>query len=115
VEHERKGSGTEVQDPDAHATRSDAAESTVSIWKISPNAGPAVPRIGDEDSVVDFEDAFKGVVDLEVGESIVIQGEPIPDPLEQLTPGEQAKYRDELEDVIKAQRYGQSFGSVSRR
>lgn len=85
-----------------------SSEATVQVWEINPNAGPAVVRTEDEDSLIVFGDAFGDVAEVE-------RGEPIPDPLAQLSPDEQAEYRDELEDVIKAQRYGQSFGSISRR
>lgn len=80
---------------------------TISAAKVNPYADPGVPPLQGEDSTVNFHAAFEVVIDVEVGISI-------PDPLQQLDPKERAVYRDELEDVINAQRYGRSLGSVSR-
>lgn len=80
---------------------------TISAATINPYADPGVPPLQGEDSTVDFHAAFEVVIDAEAGA-------PIPDPLQQLGPKERADYREELEDVINAQRYGRSLGSVSR-
>lgn len=113
------GSGADRQDIDDRAAVGALVEvvnesghtgvlGTVRAADVDCNDDPAAPRIEDEDSTVLFEDAFEVVVDSE-------RGKPIPDPLTLLTPEERGEYRDQLEDVIKAQRYGRSFGSVSRR
>lgn len=81
---------------------------TISAAIINPYADPGVPPLEGEDSTVDFDAAFGVVFEVKAGA-------PIPDPLQQLDPKERASCRDKLEDVIDAQRYGRSLGSVSRR
>lgn len=81
---------------------------TIPASTISPYADPGLPQLEGEDSTVDFHAAFEVVIEVEPGARIA-------DPLSQLDPKERADYRGELEDVIDAQRYGRSLGSVSRR
>jgi hypothetical protein len=80
---------------------------TIAAATTNPYADPGVPPLEGEDSTVDFHAAFEVVIEAE-------RGAPIPDPLQQLDSKERAGYRGELEDVINAQRYGRSLGSVSR-
>jgi len=102
--------GTLARPPEPETTPTPAPEpptGTISAATINPYADPGVPPLQGEDSTVDFHAAFEVVIDAEVGA-------PIPDPLQQLDSKERANYREELEDVINAQRYGRSLGSVSR-
>jgi hypothetical protein len=113
----RRGGHTGRQENDATVRSTDAhrapagitATGTIAAAEINPNAGPGVPTIEGDDSTVYFDTAHERAARAEPGERI-------PDPIkENLSATEQAQYRDELDDVIKAQRYGRSLGSVSRR
>lgn len=75
---------------------------------VNPYADPGVPELEVEDSTVDFHAAFEAVIEVKASRRI-------PDPLAGLDEKERAVYRDELQDVIDAQRYGRSLGSLSRR
>lgn len=90
----------------AGPARSQAIE-TISAATTNPYASPGVPPLLGEDTTVDFHAAFEVVIEAD-------PGTPIPDPLAQLDAKERAEYREELEDVINAQRYGRSLGSISR-
>lgn len=89
------------------ATIAEQPIGTIAAATTNPYADPGVPPLEGEDSTVDFHAAFEVVIEAE-------PGAPIPDPLQKLDSKERADYRGELEDVINAQRYGRSLGSVSR-
>jgi hypothetical protein len=94
----------------ASAPPSDAPQpvGSISATAVNPYADPGVPELEVEDSTVDFHAAFEVVIEVKAGRRI-------PDPLAGLDKKERAIYRDELQDVIDAQRYGRSLGSLSRR
>jgi hypothetical protein len=96
-----------ISTPATSDTSRAAATETVSAAETNPYASPGVPPLPGEDSTVDFRAAFEVVIEVDPGARIA-------DPLAGLDAKEREAYRGELEDVINAQRYGRSLGSVSR-